>query len=356
MSCSRGSGSLETVHFTALLVCVMIAPNAVLAGPCSNADRNLAEIKRDLGHNAADSADRLLVPIEKSDPGCAILILDRARIHALRQEDEQAANDFDRYKDQSPEDANAYGYLANFLIDQGEYARADTLSSLGFGKDSDNAAVLMARGRLLNMKGESDEGRDLLERACRLDPEYADAQYELGLIEDKAKRKAEAAQHFQIATTLDPHYATAWDYLALDMEAAGKVDGLDQIYRQGLGSNAAGLHHDAFLHYNYGRYLMKRGDLESSKLQLDLAVKEVPDVRAVWYERSRLDVRMKKYQQARIDAETAAGLPDEDGVIINLQMYSLLEQIYRRLGETALANKYAQLSRDTPAPIPKEYR
>ncbi len=356
MICIRRKGCVRIMTLAAIVVSAMVAPQKGMAGSCSAVDRSLAEINRDLGHNAADAADRLLLPIEKSHPDCAMLVLARARVHALRQEDGPAANEFDRYKDLAPEDANAYGYLANFLIDRGEYARADTLSSLGLDKDSANPAVLLARGRLLSLKGGSDAGREQLKRATQLDPDYADAQYQMGLLEDGAKRKAEAAQHFKIATDLDPHYATAWDYLALDLEAAGEVDGLDQIYRKGLDSNVAGPHHDAFLNYNYGRYLMKRGDLEASKLHLDLAVKEVAEVRAVWYERSRLEVRMKNYQQAKIDAETAANIPDEDGVIIDLQIYSLLAQVYRRLGETALADKYAQLSRDTPAPIPKEYR
>jgi hypothetical protein len=38
------------------------------------------------------------------------------------------------------------------------------------------------------------------------------------------------------------------------------------------------------------------------------------------------------------------------GIIIDLQVYTLLEQIYCRLGETTLADKYAQLSRNTPPP------
>jgi hypothetical protein len=65
---------------------------------------------------------------------------------------------------------------------------------------------------------------------------------------------------------------------------------------------------------------------------------------------------MKSYQPARSDAETASSLPDRAGFIIGLQVYSLLEQIYRRLGETSLADKYAQLSRETPPPVRKSDR
>jgi tetratricopeptide (TPR) repeat protein len=345
-----------TMRIAACAVLTFCASQIAMASGCEGAESALAAVSRDLGRNAADAAEHSLAPIEASHPDCAEILLDRARIHALRAENSQAENGFDRYTDLSPEDPNGYGYLALFLLDQEEYRRADTVSSLGLAKDANNPAVLAARGRILSMKGQSDQGRELLEKACQLDSENADAQYQIGLLYDQAKRKADAVPHFERAAALDPHDATAWDYLALDLEAIGNVDRLDEIYRKGLDGNAAGPHHDAFLDYNYGRFLMKRGDLENSKVHLDRAVAEVSQVRAVWYERARLNLRMKNYQQARTDAETATNTADPDAVIIDLQLYTLLEQIYRRLGETALADKYAELCRQTPPPVPKEYR
>jgi len=64
---------------------------------------------------------------------------------------------------------------------------------------------------------------------------------------------------------------------------------------------------------------------------------------------------MKNYEDARADGERAATLRDRGGVILDLQIYALLEQIYGRLGNKELASKYAALSRITPVPI-KETR
>ena len=64
---------------------------------------------------------------------------------------------------------------------------------------------------------------------------------------------------------------------------------------------------------------------------------------------------MKNYENARVDGERAATLRDTGGVILDLQIYALLEQIYGRLGNKELARKYAALSRVTPVPI-KETR
>jgi tetratricopeptide (TPR) repeat protein len=117
----------------------------------------------------------------------------------------------------------------------------------------------------------------------------------------------------------------------------------------------AGRYHDAFLDYNYGRFLAKRNDLNGSKHHLDRAVELTPQVRAVWYERAKLDMRMQNYQQARSDAERAAACTQQGGVI-DLQMYSLLGQVYARLGDTTLAKKYMDLTRETPPPVRGEQR
>ena len=46
-----------------------------------------------------------------------------------------------------------------------------------------------------------------------------------------------------------------------------------------------------------------------------------------------------------------ANIPDAQGIIADLQVYVLLEQIYSRLGEAELARKYAELGRVTPSAV-----
>jgi hypothetical protein len=59
---------------------------------------------------------------------------------------------------------------------------------------------------------------------------------------------------------------------------------------------------------------------------------------------------MGNYAQARSYAERAASLIEQTGGILDLQVYTLLEQIYRWFGEKELADKYANLTRQTPPP------
>jgi tetratricopeptide (TPR) repeat protein len=210
------------------------------------------------------------------------------------------------------------------------------------------------RGEILDMKGQTKEGVELLEKACRLDPQNGDAHFRLGTIYDRTRRFADAVRSFQVVVKINSNNPQAWDYLALDLEGLGDVERADMAYRKGLAANQPGPHFDAFLDYNYGRFLMKRNDLTGSKQHLDRAVELTPDVRAPWYERAKLNLRLKDYQQARDDAERAANIRDPRAIIIDLQLYVLLEQIYARLGNTELAEKYAKLSRATPVPPRKD--
>src|SRR5260370_20827132 len=89
------------------------------------------------------------------------------------------------------------------------------------------------------------------------------------------------------------------------------------------------------------------------KLHRDRAVELVRDYRETWYDRAKLNLRIGNYAQAQSDAERAASLTEETGGILNLQVYNLLEQIYRRLSEKELADKYANLTRQTPPPTRK---
>jgi tetratricopeptide (TPR) repeat protein len=334
----------------ALMVCASLTSSAAT---CESIERDLTAISKTLAHGEVHSASALLEPLAASHSDCPAVLLAQARVQAMMEDASRADGMFARYTDLKPDDATGYGYYARYLISQREYQRADLFSSLAIEKDPSNPIALAVRGQILAMKGDPNQGIHLLSQACQLQPEDAESQFQLGAIYDRIKHPGQAVEHFQRAVDMNPSDARAWDYLALNLEPLGQIDRADAAYKKALEVDQRGPFYDAFFDYNYGRFLMKHGDLTASKDHLDHAIELIPRVRAAWYERAKLNLRMKNYPQARSDAETAASLPDQGGIIIDLQVYTLLEQIYRRLGETALADKYAQLSRETPLPIRK---
>ncbi len=325
------------------------------AGPCTGAETQLARISAKLTLNDVSGAETLLAPIVTSHPDCPEILLAQGRIEAARGNAQRAANYYVQYTDIESQDARGFAYFGRLFLDQRDYAKADALSAAAVEINANDPASLALRGQILAMKGESTEGKKLLDKACQLEPNDPEAQYQLGKIYDSEKNSIPAVKHFRQATALNPADARAWDYLGLNLEPLEQLDEAEQAYRRALAANQRGRYYDAFVDYNYGRFLAKRNQPTPAKQHLDRAVELAPQVRAVWYERAKLNLRMNNYHQARSDAERAGAIVDPAHVILDLQIYSLLAQIYSRLGESDLAKKYIELTRDTPPPVRKEH-
>jgi len=337
-----------------LMLLACIPPPAVRAIPCSGAEELMLSIAKELSAGNLSGAEQMLEDMDRTHAECPQAILAHARVAAANGAAVEAEDFFARYAEVAPNQAQAYSCHARFLLERGQYRLADVLATQALEKNPSDVVALAVHGEILDMRGQTQESKELLEKACRLDPQNAEAQFWLATIYDRLKRPADAVQHFEKVVETDPRNARAWDYLALDLEPLGEVERADLAYRKGLAVNQPGPHFDAFLDYNYGRFLMKRNDLIGSKQHLDRAVELTPDVRAPWYERAKVNLKLKNNQQAREDAERAANIRDSQGIIIDLQLYVLLEQIYARLGNAELAEKYAKLSQRTPVPPRKE--
>jgi tetratricopeptide (TPR) repeat protein len=338
-----------------MLVLVACIPSSwVCAMPCSGGEQLMLSISKELSAGNVSGAERMLNEADRTHPECPEATLAHARVAAANGAAVEAEDFFVRYAELAPNEARAYSYHARFLLERGQYPRADLLSAQALETDPNDAVALAVHGEILDMKGQTQEGMEVLEKVCRLDSRNAEAQFRLATIYDRLKRPVDAVQHFEKVVEVDPRDARAWDYLALDLEPLGEVERADFAYRKGLAVNQPGPHFDSFLDYNYGRFLMKRNDLTASKQHLDRAVELTPNVRAAWYERAKVNLKLRNNQQAREDAERGANIRDSRGIIIDLQLYVLLEQIYTRLGNTELAEKYAKLSQRTPVPPRKE--
>ena len=342
----------------AALLCLLFATcgaSPTLAGPCTGAEAQLAHVSRQLTLKALEGVGPALQSLSRAYPDCVEIVLQQARLAEAEGNSRAAADLYYQYTDRAPYDSKGLAYFGRFFLEQHDYMRADALSAAAVEKNPNDPAALALRGQILVMKGQSSEGQSFLEKAVQLDADDPEAQFQLGTIYDKAESRPKAVECFRAVVKLTPHDARAWDYLALNLEPLGDIEGTGQAYQEGLQVNQPGRYHDSFLDYNYGRFLAKRNDLVASKGHLDRAVELTPQIRAVWYERARLDMRMHNYEQARADGEKAVACT-QDGGIIDLQIYSLLAQIYTRLGDKALAKKYTELTRETPPPVRKESR
>jgi tetratricopeptide (TPR) repeat protein len=333
---------------------VIAAPqDSANATACSGAEHQLRSAKQAIDQGHFDEAERLLLPLQTSHPECGEVLLTLARVRASQKDANVAEQLFSRSVELTPNDARSYSYYAEFSFTQGDYVHADYLSDRALSLDGEYPEALLLKGQILVMKGQIPAARELLEKACTVAPDNAEAHFQLAAFFDARKLNHEAVQHFERTITLRPGDPRAYDYLALNLESLGEAKKADAAYRKGLAVNK-GPFFDYFVDYNYGRFLLKQNRLEESKVYLDRSLRLAPETRAVYYEHGKLNVLLHRYQEARRDAERALGLADSSGFVLDLQVYYLLTTVYSRLGEQELARKYAELSRS--ATIPIQYR
>jgi len=137
---------------------------------------------------------------------------------ALKGNATAAENAFVRYQELAPDASRGYAYLGRFLLEQRQYARADSTSLLALEKNPSEPAALALRGEILVMKGQVKEGTSLLQQAWQIDPDNVDANFQLGTLYDMENRHADAARHFERVVAIDASDPRAWDYLALNIE------------------------------------------------------------------------------------------------------------------------------------------
>jgi len=319
----------------------------VLPGWCGACD--LTAIASAIDHEAFATAEAELKALEAADQQCDDILLQFGRLRFAQSNLTSAEDLFFRFINAAPQDARGYYQIALLSLAKGDYRKADSASAVALARRPDYAEALVIQGRLLAMKGQPAEARAALERACTLKPEDAEGHFELGALFDRQKNYADAVAQFEQVVAINPKDARAWDYLGLNREPLAQIEQADAAFRKGLEVNQ-GRWADSFLDYNYGRFLFKQNRLDESKQHLDRAVHLTPTVRAVHYEYAKVCLRMRNLAVARREAENALELQDRGGVILDLQVYYLLQQIYAQAGESELARKYAELSRTAAIP------
>ena len=347
----RPTGSLLVGYLlvTSVASCLAVESQVLDADmACAGAESRLRAATEALNAGRLAEAERLLVPLQESHPGCGEVPLSLARLRAAQKDESAADRLFSRAIELAPQGAQGYFYFAQFCFSRGEYRRADYLSDRALSLDNSYPDALVLKGELLVMKGQPSSARELLEKACALAPAHAEAHYQLGVLFDITRLRREAVHEFEKVITLRPRDARAYDYLALNLEWLGEAQSAERAYLAGLRVNE-GPFFDSSLDYNYGRFLFKENRLAESKVHLDRALLLAPETREVYYEHGRLNLRLQRYREARLDAERALSIPDQS-FVLDLQVYYLLSRVYSQLGEDSLARKYTELCRTARTP------
>jgi tetratricopeptide (TPR) repeat protein len=313
--------------------------------PCAGLATSLEAVTAALDEGRWSDAETLLAPLGVSHPGCSGVVVRFALLSAAEGKSSEAEDLFSRALTLAPDDAVAHAEFARFQLSRGLRRQAAYLVGQSLAIDPGCAQALVVRGQILVQRGLYGGARTVLEKALILDPDSFEAHYELGVCCFRINLFEQAAQHFEAASALRPQSTLSLDYLGFSLEMLGEEERAERAYRDAVKANR-GPFFDPTLDYNFGRFLLKQGRLEESLTHFDRAVSNFPERRGPRYQRAKVHLAQGDIEKARQNAERALALGKPGDVVSDLQVYFLLASIHSRLGETELAQEYAQRARE----------
>jgi tetratricopeptide (TPR) repeat protein len=109
---------------------------------------------------------------------------------------------------------------------------------------------------------------DTLQNALRVDPQYADASYDIGYIYQLLNKDSEAENQYQFTLEIDPRFERALFNLGVLSANAGDVPGAISFYQRAIADNG----NDANAHFNLGLLLRQSGQRAEGNAQIQAAV------------------------------------------------------------------------------------
>src|SRR5690348_6645865 len=123
-----------------LLACIF--PPRACATRCSGAEQLMTSIWRELSAGNIGGAEQILREMDRTHPECPEAILAHARVAAAKGAPVEAEDFFVRYAELVPNEAQAYSHHARFLLERGQFPRADLLSAQALERDLNDAVAL----------------------------------------------------------------------------------------------------------------------------------------------------------------------------------------------------------------------
>ena len=164
-----------------------------------------------------------------------------------------------------------------------------------------DAMQLLQRGIAAAGRGAGDEAVAWLLKAVALQPDFAAAQANLGLLLVALRRHAEAEPHLRIAVTLMPADAALRNALGVAQEALQRFADAEITYRLALETNP-GL---AEAHANLGNCLRRQGRLYEAEAHFVRAIELKPEYAVAHFnlgillqDREEFDRAIAEYRQA----------------------------------------------------------
>jgi tetratricopeptide (TPR) repeat protein len=173
----------------------------------------------------------------------------------------QAAMDLQRI---SPTLDDRY-LVATVMLQQKQFVPASHILEDYVAQRPQDAKAFLGLGMAyLNLLRYSD-ARKALERSLQLDPDLAEAEYELGLLESQQGNRRAAQQHWERAVELKPDHAPALFSLGVLFLESGDLAKAESAFERSLRADPTNMKTE----YNLALVLNKLGKSEEAKIHLE---------------------------------------------------------------------------------------
>jgi TolB-like protein/Flp pilus assembly protein TadD len=256
-----------------------------------------ARLARTLSVAIVDAAARRIDRESLADPDARDLMIRGRAWHnrptsAVMREERQHA--FERALEIDPHSLDAKIGLASVLVQNcldgftsssGEtraeqQARAEQLLLDALERDPNRAEAHEAMGRLRRFQNRLTESRLELETAIALDPEFAQANFQLGITLVFLGHPETTIALFEKEMRLNPRYPNIWSHhhwLGTSYLLLGELDKATDLLRQALGSNPRVY----YVHLHLASALALKGDLDEAHALLAEGLKLKPEINSL---------------------------------------------------------------------------
>lgn len=208
---------------------------------------------------------------------------------------DDAVRMFRRYAELAVRKAEPFSGLGLALIKQGKLDEAEKVLRIVIGEDATNRASLFGLGMIAARRGRSDRAMELFQECvvAGRGTHTAPAHHNIGVLHERAGRKAEARKSFEQALELDPHHVKAARSLAMVLAKEGQRNQAVKILARAIGKRACP---DARV--QLGRLLIAEGKVALAEGQFRQAIGYRADHVDAHHHLGLALVRQDKHEQA----------------------------------------------------------
>lgn len=183
---------------------------------------------------------------------------------------------------------------AKEFLQHDDAAKAADLYREALQNDPNNAQILYEFALALDAQRDFDSERETLRRAIEVNPEFAAAHNQLGLLILQAGDAADAEKEFQMAISLNPHYAEAQNNLGVLYGQQGRDPEAEKLFRRAIDSNPR----YAQAYVNLAAALAEQSRFTEAEAAAESAIAIQPDNQEARELRAKIEAELGQHRTA----------------------------------------------------------